>query len=111
MSTAKSLYGLREAPRIWYELLSKELLDIGLKPIDGAPCVFKRADGVFTIIYVDDFLLMAESQEKLNEAKSYLSRKLPTSDLGGAKKLLALKLVHEKDTVTLVQSNYVYALI
>lgn len=36
----KSLYGLREAPRIWYDRLSKELLDVGLTSLPSAPFVF-----------------------------------------------------------------------
>ena len=106
----RSFYGPREALRIWYELLSNELLDIGLKTIDGAPCVF-TADGAFILIYVENLFLMAKSQEKLNEVKSSLWRKFRARDLGEANELLCMKLVHGNDAVNFVQSKYVYALI
>ena len=60
----KSLYGLREASRIWYDLLSAELMEIGLKNLPSAPCVFVR-DVVMAVCYVDDLLVVAENEKVL----------------------------------------------
>ena len=38
----KSLYGLREAPLIWYRLLGAKFTEIGLEKTQAAPCVFRR---------------------------------------------------------------------
>ena len=57
-SLRKSLYGLREAPRIWYELLANELKSIGLKAMSSTPCVFVGDDEI-VLCYVDDLLLMS----------------------------------------------------
>lgn len=109
-SLMKSLYGLREAPRIWYKLLSKELCEIGLKPLPSAPCVF-IGDDVIVLCYVDDLLLIASSEKKLAELKSKLSSRLPANDLGEATDFLGIKLVRKKDGITLVQSKYTESLI
>lgn len=53
----KSIYGRREAPRIWHELLSMDLEEMGLKSLESTPCAF-RADGVLVLSYVDNFLVM-----------------------------------------------------
>lgn len=42
----KALYGLVEAPRLWYETLNSVLLKYGFKRITGDPCLYVlRADG------------------------------------------------------------------
>ena len=106
----KSLYGLREAPRIWYELLSKELKAIGLKPIPSAPCVF-QGDDVMVLCYVDDLLVMAKDEVKLKDLKAKLAEKLPANDMGLAIDFLGMKIAHGEGYVTLIQSKYAEALV
>lgn len=77
----RSLYGLREAPSIWYALLSKELRAIGMNSLASAPCVFV-GDGDMILCYVDDLLVMAEDEIKLSSLKQKLAEKLPANDMG-----------------------------
>ena len=106
----KSLYGLREAPRIWYELLSKDLKAIGLEPMPSAPCVF-RGNGVLVLCYVDDLLVMAENEARLKSLKRKLAEKLPANDMGLATDFLGMKLIHGNGHITLLQSKYSEALV
>lgn len=64
----KSLYGLREAPRIWHHLLARDLKGIGLQPMPSEPCVF-RADGVIVHCYVEDLLVLAKDDISLTSNK------------------------------------------
>ena len=53
----KSLYGLKQSGRMWYNRLSEYLLKEGYKNNPICPCIFmKRAGSEFAIIavYVDD---------------------------------------------------------
>ena len=53
----KSLYGLKQSPRCWYEQLSPQLDSTGFKHSRADPCVFyKWENGNLTVItiYVDD---------------------------------------------------------
>ena len=106
----KSLYGLREAPRIWYELLAKELKLIGLKAMTSAPCVFV-GDDEMVLCYVDDLLLMSSSEIKLKKLKERLSSRLPANDLGEARDFLGMKLIREDDAISIVQSKYVTSIL
>ena len=57
----RSLYGLRSAPRHWFDALSKSMKeDLGYEMCDAEPGLFKRVvDGVVirAAVYVDDVLL------------------------------------------------------
>lgn len=106
----KSLYGLKEAPRIWYDLLSNDLQSIGLKPMTSAPCVF-RANGIMVLCYVDDLLVMAEDEKKMAVLKEKLAEKLPANDMGTATDFLGMKLIHEEDGIIITQNKYIEGLI
>ena len=63
-----SLYGSKQAQRIWYKKLRETLLDIGFKPTISDPCVyqFRSPEGIILLaVYVDD-LLTAVSSPKLH---------------------------------------------
>lgn len=61
----RSLYGLREAPRIFHLGLRRHLLSLGYKASAFDPCLFarKNSDGSYSwaAIHVDDILLFASS--------------------------------------------------
>jgi Reverse transcriptase (RNA-dependent DNA polymerase) len=51
----RSLYGLRPAPRIWYETLWADLIAKGFEVSKSCPCVFQmNGKKLYLLIYVDD---------------------------------------------------------
>lgn len=42
LSFGKSLYGIEDAPKIWYERLTEELKEIGFQILSNEPCIFRR---------------------------------------------------------------------
>ena len=57
----RSLYGLKRAPKLWYEKLSSHLQAMGLKNSETSPCLFTGVlipgePPVFVGIYVDDII-------------------------------------------------------
>ena len=70
----KALYGMKQAPRAWYERLSKFLLKNGFKrgKIDNTLFLLKREQELLIIqVYVDDIIFGATS-EHLSEEFSAL---------------------------------------
>ncbi|KAI3774153.1 hypothetical protein L1987_48697 [Smallanthus sonchifolius] len=66
----KALYGLHQAPRAWYETLSTHLLDNGFTRGAIDQTLFKRKDGVDTIlvqIYVDDIIFGSTNPQLCKE--------------------------------------------
>lgn len=61
-----SLYGLRRAPKLWFEKLSTHLKSMGLKSSSNSPCLFVGTliDGeppIYIGIYVDDIIYFSAS--------------------------------------------------
>jgi hypothetical protein len=40
MLLLRGLYGLKEAPILWYNELRRQLIKLGLKPVEGFPCLY-----------------------------------------------------------------------
>jgi Reverse transcriptase (RNA-dependent DNA polymerase) len=62
----RSLYGLKQSGRMWYNRLSEYIIKEGYKYIIISPCVFiKRSISSFTIIavYVNDLNIIGSSEE------------------------------------------------
>lgn len=60
LSLSRSVYGLRQAPRYFFEHLSHKLSLCGLKQSDNDPCLFIGKE-VLAVIYVDDVLFYSKS--------------------------------------------------
>ena len=70
----KALYGLMESGLLWYEEISEYLLSQGLKPSTSDPCIF-HGDKLSIALYVDDFLVVSETQESFERFQEKLAEK------------------------------------
>jgi len=62
----RSLYGLKRAPKLWYEMLSSHLKSMGLRQSTISPCIFTCVlvpgePPVFVGIYVDNIIYFSSS--------------------------------------------------
>jgi hypothetical protein len=92
----KSLYGLKQSGRMWYNRLKEFLLNKGYSNNDDYPCVFIRKFSTkFCIIsiYVDDLNIISTELE-INEALDHLKMEFERKDLGKTKFCLGLQLEH-----------------
>jgi len=55
----KSLYGLKQALRAWFQLVKKEFSKLGLKPGNLDPNLF-ISRGVYLLLFVDDMLIIGD---------------------------------------------------
>ena len=70
----KSLYGLKQASYNWFEKLKTALQDRGFKSSDIDPCVF-ISDDMIILVYVDDCILLAKEDAKINAFIESLAEK------------------------------------
>ena len=80
----RSLYGLKQSNRMWYNRLSQYLLKEGYVNNPIYPCVFiKKTTIGFSIIeiYVDDLNLIG-TLEELVKTTNYLKKEFEMKDLG-----------------------------
>ncbi|XP_022682342.1 uncharacterized protein LOC111257306 [Setaria italica] len=73
-------------------------------------CVYYRHGGgeeVILCLYMDDILLFDTNIDVINEVKCFLSKSFDTKDLGEADVILNIKLIKDKNGITLSQFHYV----
>ena len=90
----KSLYGLKQSPRCWYEQLSTQLEGTGFKQSKADPCLFyKWESGRQTVIsiYVDDLILLADLLEEMMKLKHQLSAMFKMTDMGNLSYCLGIQ--------------------
>lgn len=81
----KSLYGLKQASRKWYEKLTSLLLDQGYNHANSDHSLFtKSTTTTFTVllVYVDDIILAGNSLSEFSIIKSILHASFKIKDLG-----------------------------
>ena len=62
----KSLYGLKDAPKLWSDYLSKALVEAGMQPSKFDPAIY-HGHGMAIAVYVDDLLFYGPDESKMEE--------------------------------------------
>jgi Reverse transcriptase (RNA-dependent DNA polymerase) len=105
----RSLYGLKQSGRIWYNQLSEYLIKEGYKSNIISPCIFiKRSISSFIIIavYIDDLNIIG-SPEEIEKTVKLLKNEFEMKDLGVTKLCLDLQIEHFHNGILVHQSNYI----
>ena len=105
----KSLYGLKQASRNWYQKFTSALRDLRFKQsyADHSLFIYKRGNIlVAALIYVDDVIIVGNNQEKIQETKDHLDKKFIIEDLGSLKYFLGIEAARTKDGLVLSQRKY-----
>ncbi|GAU41434.1 hypothetical protein TSUD_98300 [Trifolium subterraneum] len=99
----KSLYGLKQASRKWYEKLTSLLVNEGYKQSTSDYSLFTLSNqDNFTalLIYVDDIVLTGTCLSEINRIKTILDTNFKIKDLGIVKYFLGLEVAHSKEAST-----------
>jgi len=110
----KSLYGLKQSSRKWYEKLSILLLSCGYQQAQADHSLFvKTADSSFIalIVYVDDIILTGNSTDEMAHIKHVLHSNFRIKDLGILKYFLGIEVAHSETGIYLCQRKYCLDLI
>ena len=107
----KSLYGLHQSPRLWYEHLSEHLVKNGFTEAKSDTCVFYKLDPItrsfqVVIVYVDDLMLMTNTPLLMKELKEIFNAEFTMKDMGTAEWLLGIKFRRYENGIYLGQPTY-----
>jgi hypothetical protein len=105
----KSLYGLKQSGRMWYNRSSEFFSLKGYTKNDSCMCVFiKKSSTGFCIIsvYVDDLNIIGNERD-INEARHHLKTEFELKDLGQTKFCLGIQLEHLPSGIFVYQSAYI----
>lgn len=110
----KSLYGLKQSPRCWFSKFAKALFDYGFVQCGADHSLFSlitRKKELHVLIYVDDLVLTGNSDEVVQEFKTYLSNCFHMKDLGKLKYFLGIEVARNQEGVFLSQRKYILDII
>ena len=113
----RSLYGLKRAPKLWYEKLSSHLKAMGLKCCANSPCLFygsliEGEPPIYIGIYVDDIIYFSSSDRVEKEFENRLSSIGEIDFMGQVSHFLGIEFTwcHHVDgniSVNLTQQSFV----
>ena len=110
----KSIYGLRQAPRIWFNHFKTSLVAFGFTQSDVDPCLFiykHESSVIYGLLWVDDLVLMTNDDPARERLVTFLrvTRGYTLTDKGEATWLLGIALSRDrkKRTITLSQELYI----
>ena len=106
----KSIYGLKQSPRVWYHKLHSFLINVGYNRLKNEPNIYlRKTNTTFIIIgvYVDDIPLISNSKSCINLAKKELASVFPISDLGPMTQFLGIQVIRNRisRSISLSQSQ------
>lgn len=105
----KALYGLRQAPRAWYEKLNRCLEDLGFVkcPHEHAVYTKKEGDDVLIVgVYVDDLLITGSKASIIEGFKKQMNSVFEMTDMGELKYYLGIEVHQENGVIEIKQSGY-----
>jgi hypothetical protein len=105
----KSLYGLKQASRKWYEKLTSLLISEGCTQSTADYSLFTMRKGnqfIALLVYVDDIILAGTDLTEFTRIKAILDTKFKIKDLGVLKYFLGLEVAHSEQGITISQRKY-----
>jgi Reverse transcriptase (RNA-dependent DNA polymerase) len=105
----KSLYGLRQAPRVWFEKLSSTLLSFGFSASIYDPSMFlahHQGHILILLVYVDDIIVTGSDPVQVDQCIQHLNSRFVIRDLGQLHFFLGIEATHNKEGICLTQTKY-----
>ncbi|GJX38561.1 putative ribonuclease H-like domain-containing protein [Tanacetum coccineum] len=104
----KALYGLHQAPRVWYETLSTYLLENGFQKgtIDKTLFIKKvKSDILLVQVYVDDIIFGSTKKKLCTEFEKLMHKKFQMSSIGELTFFLGLQVKQKDDGIFISQDK------
>lgn len=108
----KSLYGLKQAGRLWNKTIIKFFRKIGFITTNGDACILtlkRRGELIIVGVYVDDLLLGSRGYDALEWLKDELTKEFQIKDLGEARMIIGWEITRdlEAGTLKIDQKGYI----
>jgi hypothetical protein len=97
----KSLYGLKQSPRMWYQTFDTYILGLAFVISRDDHYVYSKQVGnhfIYVVLYIDDMLLVGNNMDVIKEVKLQLSSKFDMKDLGVANFILGMEIKRDLQT-------------
>ena len=108
----KSMYSLKQASRQWYKKFDSFMVGHGYTRTNADHCVYVRKfpNGKFVILllYVDDMLIVGQDVGVIGNLKKDLFKSFDLKDLGLARQILGMQILHDRKAKKLWLSQEKY---
>ncbi|KAI0998376.1 hypothetical protein K3495_g9819 [Podosphaera aphanis] len=105
----KAIYGLKKAPRRWQLKLRQVLNQMGIKSLEFDTNVFRYKETIIST-YVDDFMIISESELQTHQTASALGNTFRVKDLGTMTKFLGINIEQNSDGIQINHQDKVEVL-
>ncbi|RVW86325.1 Retrovirus-related Pol polyprotein from transposon RE1 [Vitis vinifera] len=111
----KSLYGLKQSPRAWFDRFAKVIKNQGYQQGQSDHTMFFKQsnDGRITIliVYVDDIILTGDDTGQVERLKKVLATEFEVKDLGQMRYFLGMEVARSRKGINISQRKYVLDLL
>jgi hypothetical protein len=112
----KSIYGLKQAPKIWYETLNAALTSLNFEAVAADQSFWVKTDGkhkVYLTAVVDDMLVTSADEAYSKEIVAQILEKFPGKPCGEARQYNGMKVtwIRNEHSVILSQPKHVQSLV
>jgi hypothetical protein len=106
----RALYGLKDAPLLWYKHLKETLTKLGLKPVKEVPCLFTN-ERLIVFFYVDDIVVLVHPDHMDDhwQFERQLEAVYDLRKLGELKWFLGIRVLRDwtAGTLWLIQDSFI----
>jgi hypothetical protein len=108
----RSLYGLKQSPRMWYQKSDTYILTLGFVRSKYDHCIYSKEEGgcfIYVVLYVDDMLLIGNNMDAIKEVKQQLSSKFEMKDIDATNFIMGMEIKRDRATrnLWLKQMKYI----
>lgn len=111
----KSLYGLKQAAKVWNDTLNNSLLSNGFRRSDIDNCLYLYNSGgviMMILVHVDDLLVIGNNQKVLQNKMEKIGKDFELKDLGDVKAYLGIEVERdEAGNFMISQQQYIEKII
>jgi hypothetical protein len=105
----KALHDFKQAPRTWSDKIGQYLVTSGFQTsnVNFSLYVKKIVHGiVIIVIYVDDLIIIGDSDADISDLKKLLKQKFEMKDLGKLHYFLSIEVIQSLKGIWLLQKQY-----
>ena len=95
----KAIYGLKQAPKAWFDSVHTTLNDEGFTQSQADQCLFTRIRNgkiIVLCVFVDDFILTGDDTDGILEIKKQMAERYNLKDLGLASRFIGVNIIRDR---------------
>ncbi|GAB2286800.1 hypothetical protein Dimus_039792 [Dionaea muscipula] len=105
----KSLYGLKQASRSWFQKFHSAIQDIGFHQSRADYSMFTKVTSnsiTVILLYVDDMVITSDDERAIAQLKCFLASRFHIKDLGPLRFFFGIEVARSKAGISISQRKY-----